>query len=376
MDTILFFVSSTRHSCRNRLNGILAVAQKHKWHVQVIERAFQHVNVAEAIDFWKPIGIIAECGSRAEEMNRKAFGKIPAVYFERDPALGRGDTVLMLDSTAVGRLAAQELLSSGFSNFAYIPFPRDPTIYWSVERGAAFVTELEKSGHTVHVPTNLDNATALRTFLANLPKPCAIFAANDQVAVEIISLAVTAGFEIPRDVQVLGVDNDLELCENSDPKVSSIDPDFLAAGFLAAAQLEEMIEKKTRATKLIKFRPIGVIRRRSTAPAPLDPNAKLSARVNAFIAANIDGGLKVPDIVRAFKISRRTLETQYAAEAKHTLLEAIHDEIFKRATQMARNPQLVSCAIPDFLQVSHDTLNRIFLERTGKTLHHWRRSCQ
>lgn len=372
MDTILFFVSSTRHSCRNRLNGILAVAQKHKWHVQVIERAFQHVNVAEAIDFWKPIGIIAECGSRAEEMNRKAFGKIPAVYFERDPALGRGDTVLMLDSTAVGRLAAQELLSSGFSNFAYIPFPRDPTIYWSVERGAAFVTELEKSGHTVHVPTNLDNATALRTFLANLPKPCAIFAANDQVAVEIISLAVTAGFEIPRDVQVLGVDNDLELCENSDPKVSSIDPDFLAAGFLAATQLEEMIEKKTRGTKLIKFRPIGVVRRRSTAPAPLDPNAKLSARVNAFIAANIDGGLKVPDIVRAFNISRRTLETQYAAEAKHTLLEAIHDEIFKRATQMARNPQLVSCAIPDFLQVSHDTLNRIFLQRTGKTLHQWR----
>ena len=80
----------------------------------------------------------------------------------------------------------------------------------------------------------------------------------------------------------------------------------------------------------------------------------------------------MPDIVRAFKISRRTLETQYAAEAKHTLLEAIHDEIFKRATQMARNPRLASCAIPDFLQISHDTLNRIFRQRTGKTLHQWR----
>ena len=376
MDTILFFVSSTRHSCRNRLDGILTVAQKHKWHVQVIERAFQHVNVAEALDFWKPIGIIAECGSRAEEMNRKSFGKTPAVYFERDPALGRGDTVLMLDSTAVGRLAAEELLTSGFSNFAYIPFPRDPTIYWSIERGEAFADELRTHGLAVHTPKNPENAAALRTFLTSLPKPCAIFAANDQVAVDVISLAITAGFEIPRDLQVLGVDNDLELCENSDPKVSSIDPDFLAAGFLAATQLEEMIEKKTRGTKLIKFRPIGVVRRRSTAPAPLDPNAKLSVRVNAFIAANINGGLKVPDIVRAFKISRRTLETQYAAEAKQTLLEAIHDEVFKRATQMARNRQLASSAIPDFLQVSHDTLNRIFLQRTGKTLHHWRQSCE
>ena len=40
--------------------------------MDTIESAFQHVNVTEAIDFWKPIGIIAECGSRSEEMNRKA----------------------------------------------------------------------------------------------------------------------------------------------------------------------------------------------------------------------------------------------------------------------------------------------------------------
>ena len=45
MDTILFFISSTRHTCGNRLEGIYRYARERDWHVQVVERAF-HAAVA------------------------------------------------------------------------------------------------------------------------------------------------------------------------------------------------------------------------------------------------------------------------------------------------------------------------------------------
>ena len=371
MDTILFFVSSTRHSCHDRLNGILAVAQRRKWNVQVIERAFQRIDVAAAIDFWKPIGIIAECGSRAEEMNRKTFGAIPAVYFERDPALGRGDTMLMLDSTAVGHLAATELLASGVKNFAFVPFSRDPTIYWSLERGKAFADTIVKAGHEVLVPNHPGDVRLLKQFITNLPRPCAIFAANDQVAVEIISIAHSIGIEIPHDLQVLGVDNDLDICEKANPPLSSIDPGFLDAGLLAAEELEALIEHKKRDSKLIKFSPTGTVRRASTFSAPLLGKGSLSANVEAFISANVEHGLNVPAIAKAFGLSRRTLEINYRREAKRTLLTAIHDAIFNRAIQMVRTRHIAPSAIPDFLQVSHDTINRIFVARTGQSLNAW-----
>ena len=44
------------------------------------------------------------------------------------------------------------------------------------------------------------------------------------------------------------------------------------------------------------------------------------------------------------------------------------------ACNLARNGAMQTGSIPDFLGVSHDTLDRIFLARTGKALHAWRRS--
>jgi hypothetical protein len=79
METVLFFISSTRHTCTNRLEGICRYARTQGWYVQVVERAFHKVDVGRQLEFWRPVGIIAECGSGAEELTPEAFGNIPAV---------------------------------------------------------------------------------------------------------------------------------------------------------------------------------------------------------------------------------------------------------------------------------------------------------
>ena len=109
MNTLIFFVSSTRRSCLGRLDGILRHLTKHGWRVQVVERAFHKADVRETLKRWNPDGIIVECGSGAEELNRRAFGKLPVVYLDRDPKRCRNEMVVRLDSEGVGRTAAKEL---------------------------------------------------------------------------------------------------------------------------------------------------------------------------------------------------------------------------------------------------------------------------
>ena len=55
----------------------------------------------------------------------------------------------------------------------------------------------------------------LRTWLQSLPKPCGIFAANDFAADYVLSTCQIMGIRVPDDVAVIGVDNDVTICENA-----------------------------------------------------------------------------------------------------------------------------------------------------------------
>ena len=143
METILFFISSTRHTCGTRLEGIYRYARVRDWHVQVVERAFREVNVKRQLDFWQPVGVIAECGSGASELNAESFGTVPAVYFDADRAVHGPGCYVTLDSEKVGALAAEHLLSLDLPHYAFAAF-RLP-LFWARERCEAFVKAVQRS---------------------------------------------------------------------------------------------------------------------------------------------------------------------------------------------------------------------------------------
>ena len=122
MKTVLFFISSTRHTCSNRLEGIYRYARKNDWHVQVVERAFHKIDVRHHLDFWSPIGVIAECGSGADDLNDDAFGALPVVYFDADRSKRGPGFYVGSDGGSVGRLAATHLLDLKLPNYAYAAF--------------------------------------------------------------------------------------------------------------------------------------------------------------------------------------------------------------------------------------------------------------
>lgn len=67
--TVLFFVYSNKYICANRIDGARRYAERAGWDIQVVERnsTDRPLDVKGIIDFWKPIGVIAECGGGMPE---------------------------------------------------------------------------------------------------------------------------------------------------------------------------------------------------------------------------------------------------------------------------------------------------------------------
>ena len=83
--------------------------------------------------------------------------------------------------------------------------------------------------------------TSLADELAALPTPCGVMAYNDRCAREVIDACNLAGLSIPSQIQVVGVDDQQEICENVRPRLTSIEPDFEGVGYLLAQRMDELL---------------------------------------------------------------------------------------------------------------------------------------
>ena len=352
-------------------------AWERDWHVQVVERAFHKVNVREQIDFWRPIGVIAECGSGADELNAASFGDIPAVYFDADRSIRGERCHVSSDSFSIGQLAARHLLSLGLSNYAFATF-RLP-MFWARERCEAFVEAITKGGKGCFV---FDPERELRPdmrqrqltdWLRNLPRPCGIFAANDYVGEEVINICGQLGISVPNDIAVLGVDNDEQICERLVPTLSSIAADFAHGGYLAAQMLGEMIDGAVSSDGEVRlFAADRVVVRQSTRRIACD--RRRVADAVEMIRKRALEGMSVADVVAFMEEPRRTAEMHFREATGRSIHEEIDDVRFAKVFELLRNPRQSLGSIPDLCGFSTGVaLRKAFFLRTGLSMRDWRK---
>ena len=378
MKTVLFFISSTRHSCRDRLEGIYRFARQHDWHVQVVERAFHAVQVREQIDFWSPIGVIAECGSGAAELNTASFGDLPVVYFDADQRSRGPGHYVGSDSRSVAQLAAAHLLSLDLPNYAFVAF-RDP-LFWSNERRDAFVAAVNKAGKECSVfdpgrkqPPHV-RQKKLAAWLGDLPHPCGVFAANDYVGEEVVNACAQKGLSVPGDIAVLGVDNDEQICENLSPTLSSIAPDFAEGGYLAAEMLGRLIGNPRSKPESHLFKVTRVVARQSTRRMACD-RSRVAAAVEMIRRRACDG-ISVGDVVSVMGVPRRTAEMHFREATGHTILDEIDNIRFEKVFYLLKNPRQSLDALPALCGFATGAaLRKAFRLRTGVSMRDWRKSC-
>jgi LacI family transcriptional regulator len=264
---------------------------------------------------WTGDGVIAVLAT-PEDVAAARRLKVPIVTMfgmVRSPGVPR----VMVDQDEIARLAAEHLVSRGFRRFGF--YGLDGPAY-SADRARAFAAHLAHVGapevHRYHAPTEVegrrpwDEVDALSRWVAELPAPIGVFAANDQRARMLVDACSLAGRRVPEDVGVIGVDNDEIACEFGEPMLSSIACDYAAVGFETARLLDRLMHGgSSGAITDVLTRPVGVVSRASTDVTVTDHPAV--ARAVTYARDHRGEPFGVEALVEAAGVSRRHLELSF-----------------------------------------------------------------
>ena len=377
MDIVLFFQSTTQKSWRKKLAGVNRAAREHDWFVQVVERVFASpTEIRRALDEWRPIGCLVDRAMSHGAPADHLFRAIPTVYLDQDPTYrSRHHPSLVHDSAAEASLAGRELLNLKCASYAYIG--NNKNLFWDKERFAQFRKDAKRMGATVTLlPQN-----GLKEAIVALPKPCGILGAADISAIKTFHAATAAGFLIPDEVAIAGIDNDEIYCESVMPGLTSAEPDFEGAGYRLAQMLADEITRWTanggrRGTGLPpieKYGPLRLVRRGSTAtPSDMSPRVR---RALEFIRRRAcEQSLCIDDAIAEMKCSRRLGTLLFRKETKHSILDEIHERRFEKACDLLSKTTLpIATVVAQCGYRSDSFVKKMFLKRTGTTMREYRK---
>jgi DNA-binding LacI/PurR family transcriptional regulator len=97
-------------------------------------------------------------------------------------------------------------------------------------------------------------------FLKMNPRPTAIFALNDLMALGALRAAAEAGYSIPRDLAVVGYD-DLEIAHFTNPPLTTSAQPKKEIGAQAINLLVDRMTRKSRAPSRLVLAPELIVRR-------------------------------------------------------------------------------------------------------------------
>ena len=371
MKTVLYIQSPGKLPAIRKLEGVLSVSRRNGWRIRRVDECEDAEAAKSLAEFWRPDGIIVECGSERNLFPPTLFGATPVVFLDRNPdTLGGFPASVAHDSAATARAAARELLSLDLETYGYVPWPKPR--FWSDERERGFSSAIALNGKRAEVfrCKSKERGTRgylseLRSWLASLKKPAGIMAANDEIAADVLAELGQLGIAVPGDAAVVGVDNSELVCENTMPTLSSIEPDFRLAGEKAAEMLGRMMSDPRYKAKPETFGPLRLVRRASSFR---------TRRIDRDVLAALDlirreacAGLTARDALRHFKCSRRMAEIRFRAVTGTSPLAAIQDVRRKRALEMLKDPSMDRNAIANMCGYSSANALCNFLRKTKRT---------
>lgn len=291
---------------------------------------------------WKGDGIIADYDdptlkSLLTNVSIPVVG-IGGTYQLDYPAI-RSVPYVASDNSALVKLAYQHLIDMGLPRFAC--YSIEPTIMnpWAVERAGAFRRLVEADGFRAQiyegVPTHAlvwqDIIDNLRTWLHTLEKPVGIIAVTDSRARQVLQACLLAGYAVPEEVSIIGIDDDPLLRGLSRIPLSSVAQGTHQMGRAAAEILHYQLIGMTPREKHVIVRPEGVNAQASTQHTPVMNTYIMRAR--HFIRQFGSQGIKATHVADHVGCSRATLDMHFMRTVGNTL----HDELLRFRLERSKN---------------------------------------
>ena len=368
---------------QDKLNGIFEhLSQGHRWQMSLYRTNNEFTAETVRRDLRNGVdGFIVSLPDADAALSALAKASVPTVLINTSSkAIEKRQQNLFFvdgDQSSAGREAATEFLRQGrYKSFGYVCYSQP--FDWSVERGRAFKDRIEQENETVSF---FNHDIPMEKWLRGLKKPCAVLASCDDDAYNVLDACRAASLRIPKDVAVLGVGNDPILCENSEPRLSSVQPDFVGEGRLAARLLERMMSDAKRKhpinvvarTHLVGIR--GIVRRESTPPESY--SGLMVQKAITFINRKALSGIEVDDVARHLRISRSLLDKRFR---KH-LGASVYDMIIRiRLDEAERRLRTTDDRIGQIAVAcgwkTPNALKNLFKRKYGLSMREWRKRCR
>jgi LacI family transcriptional regulator len=273
-----------------------------------LQAAARHRDWDVAVEAWNeipprgpaPDGVLVR-GSASRRRGRKA-----TVCIGRERHAAR----VWVDDREIGRIAARHLISRGFDTLAYrgddrylVSRERRDGFFEEAERTAATCIDLSRTPEDWSIAEERRDTTAA---LARCPRPLGLLAFTSHVGRRV--LACVDPEEVPNRIAVVAGDRDPLVSEACHPTLTGVDFDVHRMGIMAGELMADLLAGKRPPAEPILLKPEGIDKGRSGDGRAVDDPIVLQA-----LKAIADGAMRVPDLVAATGVSRRTLELHFAS---------------------------------------------------------------
>jgi LacI family transcriptional regulator len=293
--------------------GIEKFAQEHDWHL------YADYTREKVIPWgWQGDGILAWLGAGDDLADFVCSAKLPTVDFSYRRQHLKFARVLE-DHAHAARMVADHFITRGFTNFCFYSDANN----WSYEeRGQGFIKALSESGHNcswlrwLEAPaysTGKLEWQRKRKWLAaqmkQARKPLAVFAANDQQALDVLESCESVGIKIPEEVAILGTEAYLLAPDAMRTPLSSVDTNLEILGYRGAELLEKLMDGAKPPAEPVRVPAAGVIVRKSTDILTIKHQGV--ARALRFIWEHGHEPICIKDLVGVSAMSRRGLHKAF-----------------------------------------------------------------
>ena len=208
--------------------------------------------------------IFVAAGDQADSLDFLLRQDMPVVMIDRDLPNVEVDAVLT-DHQLGGFLATRHLIELGHRRIACIAGPSSITP--SAQRITGYRQALEQASlpydeglilrGDYHAQSGMEITHAI---LKMNPRPTAIFALNDLMALGALRAAAEDGYSVPKDLAIVGYD-DLELAQFTNPPLTTIAQPKREIGAQAVNLLVDRISRKSISPSRLILAPELIVRR-------------------------------------------------------------------------------------------------------------------
>jgi LacI family transcriptional regulator len=375
---VALLIETTRSYTRDVLSGIRRYVATHgPWSTFVELRALDSAP-PPWLQTWDGDGILTRTftAEMSELIDRTG---LPAVEIRSKRHAGQRPFV-GLDNARIGQAVASYFHELGYRQFGAYRLRSEPFFEERVDNFTAAVASLgcpcAERAEQIESPADWESEQhQLAQWILSLPKPVALFAANDQLGVRLLDACQRADLAVPEEVAVMGAENEETLCHFASPPLSSIQFDGQAVGFAAAELLDRLMRGEAPPAEPILLPPKGFVIRRSSDELVI--HDQLVAHAVRLIRENATKGLNVEELCQRLNASRSTLERRMKASLNRTPKDEITRVRFREVQRLLCETNLTIETIAEMTGFAHSHyLQAVFKEAHGVTPAQFRRQKQ